>query len=408
MSGLSEEEHVLFDQLAGAIDCTILRKLDKQTPEEYTTGIMAGDAGSLLYLFHSAQYRDDEQLYDKAMYHLERLLDGVRPGEQESFCSGLPGTVWLLLYLQRSGMINTEEDFISQELIDWLCKESLQQLRAGQFDYMHGGLGMATALLCTREKTVQHTSYYEQVVAALASIAKPYGRDGIYWENHFSQKNHPGVPLGLSHGMASMISFLSKVSRYGICTDQCNELIRKAAFFLRAHSDHSNVESVYPAMVALGSKPPYTASLLAWCYGDMGVAASFIHAARATGIQEFSTEADLILSHLSRRDHVQQVMATDATFCHGTWGAAYLFNRYFQYNHDPELKQRADYWLRRSPDHTRCINLHVEMQVNERGVFSWSDDTGVLNGIAGAGLTILSALSPGQHSWDEVYFLDIN
>lgn len=405
---LNRQESIVFNRLIPVIDRSVLQKLDQYPgPEYYSPGIMAGDAGAILYLFHSALHQNKEELYDKALLHLGQLMEDIGPQHEHSFCSGISGTIWLLLYLQRENIIQPQPDLISEELIEVLCNTSLEHVLAGRYDYMHQGLSVATALLGSEELVVQHKIYFEKIIAALGETATGFENDMIYWEYMLPSKYPGEVSLGMSHGIPSVLSFLSKVNRYKICSDLCESMIEGAAKFLMRHH-HAQGVSRYPSMVLPGEEPPYPPTRLGWCYGDMGVAASFLQAAKSVDQPMFREEADNIIAHILNRDDEGQVMDGDATLCHGAWGIAHLFNRLWHFNQHPLAKEKTRYWLHRALELTWYNTKQLAIAKVEDGEAGWNDSPEILNGISGAGLTILSAVAPIRPAWDEIFFLDIN
>lgn len=405
---LTEDRQQQFRYLLNRITETVLKKLENDPQDTFSSGIMGGEAGAVLFLFHKARFDDDEILQDKAIMLMERLLEqaGEEPGQ--SLFAGLPGMVWLLFYLQREGFIDEDESLISDELLDHICDASLWMMREGQYDYMHNGLSAAVALLASPGQVRRRSNYFEEVVAALGATAIHYGEDAVCWEYLYTQTPGQGVSLGLCHGSPSVISFLGKLCQLGVATEACQVLIRKAVRFMQLHCDAGRMDCNYPSLVHPGALPPYDPTRLGWCYGDMGIAVSLIHAFNATGDIMYKQEVDRILSVIQKRDDVYRWMRDDAALCHGTWGIAHLFLRFYQYSQQPELKEQSEYWIRQSLELTRESENGVEISAKEYEEIIWTSNVSVLNGISGVGLVILGMLTDEKLSWDEVYFLDIN
>lgn len=406
---LEEQEAGDYNQLLTRINQTVLNRLsNKGSEKNLSPGIMTGSSGAILYLFHAALHQKNEELYTQAMVNLEQLMEEMDSMQGPSLCDGVSGLIWLLLYLQREEILDTEEDLISEELLDSLCEGSLQMIQQGNYDYMHQGLGLTTALLCSRDYTLRYQRYLEQVVEALDGTAKKWNDNSVYWEFLLNPERKGKVSLGICHGMPSILAVLAKISAAGICSELCNSLVEKTAGFLITHRNKEAMPSLYPTFVEPGDSPPFPASRFGWCYGDMGVAAGFIQAAKATSLSRYRHEAAVIIAAIQDREDAGRAMAGDATFCHGAWGIAHLFNRLYNYNSDPGLKEKACYWLRRALKLTRSGKETVTMQVLAGELMTESDGPTVLNGLAGAGLTILSAVAPLRPAWDEIFFLDFN
>ncbi len=409
---LAQQDRTVFRQLIHITNKVVQQKLDTRMHNEtFSPGIMSGDAGAVLYLFHSAIYQEDDRLYDKALDYLEKLVADISASHAPSLCSGMVGVIWLLLYLDSHDMVQVTDDMISEEIMNYLCEESLQQINAGYYDYMHMGLGMPLALLASAKYTHRYADYLEKVVQAMAATAQKTADNCIYWRYMLDNDNSDDTPeekvsLGMSHGMPGIIALLSKIRAAGICIHTCDELIEQAAGFLLKKCNDTGAVSCYPSMFSFGNNEPYINSRLGWCYGDMGVAAAFIQAGKATGRHAYLEEADRIISSLIRRgDDASRV--TDGGFCHGSFGIAHIYNRLYQYKKTPALKELAARWFRRSLDMTRFTAGHIAILLVEDKKSSWNDHTDILSGISGIGITLLSAVAPVIPAWDEVFLLDI-
>lgn len=368
-------------------------------------GIMAGDAGGILSLFHVALHWEDEVLYEKAKGYLERLIDTMEPSYPLSLSSGMAGVIWLLLYLDREEILEVDDAIIPSEVIQFLCNNSLQQIQAGQYDYMHKGLGTTLALLCSPKHAIRYTNYFEKVIQGLLATAK-YHNNGMYWAYPLEGKPANEISIGLSHGLPSIMAIVAKIRALNICVDDCDFLIEKTAHFLLAHKNDPTSLSMYPSMVNLENPDNTFNSRLAWCYGDPGVAAAFIHAGKATGHQEYLEEADRIIDFIARRKD-PSMGTIDAGFCHGSLGLAHIFNRFYQYKKDPVLKEQAIHWVNKSCTLIEQTPDNIAVSMIEEEELKWNSEPEILLGIAGLSLTLLSSIAPVVPAWDEIFLLDL-
>lgn len=399
----SPAERSSWEELVQFTNRHITAKLD--TRDLLSPGIISGDAGGILTLFHAAQHWDDEVLYDKAQGYLERLIDGIDTSLPLSLCSGVAGVIWLLLYLDREEILEVEEDIISKEIIELLCNESLQQINAGLYDYMHKGLGTTLALLCSPKHAFRYEDYFDQVISGLLATAKHH-KDGMYWTYPLQGKAGNDISLGMSHGLPSIMAIVAKIRALNISARNCDLLIEKTANFLLAHRNNGASISMYPSMVNLENPGDNFNSRLAWCYGDPGVAAAFIYAGKATGKKEYLEEADRIINFIAQRNN-ESTWMNDGGFCHGTLGMAHIFNRFYQYKKDPVLKAKAIEWFNRSlPMITRTADSIAVSMIEEEQLY-WNGEPDLLQGVAGISATLLSSFAPVKPSWDEMFLLDL-
>ena len=143
----------------------------------------------------------------------------------------------------------------------------------------------------------------------------------------------------------------------------------------------------------------------AWCYGDPGIAAVLLSAARSFGRADWESEA-LDVARRSARRSEQAAQTVDAGLCHGTAGLAHLFNRFHQATGDPELGEAALAWTRRTLDMQRPgegIGGYRSYMTSEKAADGdWSAQPGLLIGSAGIGLALLAAVSGVEPAWDRM------
>lgn len=407
---LSTGENPVHHQLLHACTHTILEQLARHpagTP--LPPGAMSGYTGALVYLFHLAVWQDDETLYDTALGYLEQLVNGIGSSGEYSLSNGVTGAIWLLGYLDRQDLVQMEADSVDPALIDYLCSMSLQQLESNQYDYMHEGLGIALTLLSIPAYTARYRTYLEKAVSLLAATALQEGDDRIYWRYRTREENGMEISLGLAHGTPSVISILAAMHRQQICPDVCHELMTKAGNYVLAHANGPEQLSCYPSLIRPDDKDPFLNSRLGWCYGDMGVAIAMIHAGHTTGDTRFLQEADRLINAVSLRTDPETAMTADGSFCHGAWGVAHMFNRFYHYKKDISLQRLAIHWFGRSLEMTQHNGQHIAvLQSVDKVSDPYTHRPDLLNGIAGTGLALLAGFAPVAPVWDELFFMNIN
>jgi lantibiotic modifying enzyme len=208
--------------------------------------------------------------------------------------------------------------------------------------------------------------------------------------------------LGVAHGVPGALGFLAAARRGG-CEDPrlprlADGLVR---WLLGCRLQHEG--SAFPAHFAPGQ--PAEPARAAWCYGDPGIAAILISAARSFNRPDWEA-VGLPLARHSARLSEQAAGIVDAGLCHGTAGLAHLFNRIHQATGDPELGEAALTWTRRTLDKRRPgadDGGHLSFLPGEtKGDGMRKSKPGVLNGSAGIGLALLAAVSNIEPAWDRV------
>src|SRR5262249_53193737 len=149
--------------------------------------------------------------------------------------------------------------------------------------------------------------------------------------------------------------------------------------------------SGFPAWIAPEGAPP--PARLAWCYGDPGVAAALLGAARSVGEPAWEREA-LAIARRASRCPPGKSGVLDAGLCHRAAGLGHLLNRMFQAAGEAWLAEAARYWFDRTLAMRRPgrgIGGFQTCSVSDGGKITWADETGLLTGSAGIALALLAA-----------------
>ncbi len=214
------------------------------------------------------------------------------------------------------------------------------------------------------------------------------------------------INLGLSHGLASIIAVLSKIY---IATESllAKELLLDSVKCLMCTKRSFDRNSLFPNYIFKNTKPisvKTISSRLAWCYGDLGISVAIWHASQALRRKDLEEEAKEILQHSAMRLDLDQNGVIDAGLCHGTAGIAHIYNRMYGYTGVEELRGASEYWF----DQTlkmACFKDGLAGYKAWHGSLGWESEPGLLEGIAGIGLAMISAVSDIEPAWDECLLL---
>lgn len=388
------------------------RFLHEKEDEVIETGVLSGMSGVALFHFYYARYCNEED-YSKGEETLAKTIELINQGfSHTTFCSGIAGVCWSLELLKQEGFIALDNDFFSSELDEHLLHAMRETIRLDYFDFLHGALGYAYYFLKRYQNTnasekKKYVTYINECIQALYSKAKKK-EYGFYWESVIdSEKQQKGCNLSLSHGISSIIGFLSRVSRFSDFEKESNFLLQQAIKYLLYHKNKCNSNiTVFPNWVVnekiTNSEKP---SRLAWCYGDLGIGISLLHAAETLDDRLMYDEAILILEKTTQRRDIKEAGVIDAGLCHGAYGVSHIYSYLFQKTHKSIFKEAASFWILQALD----MAVHKEdgyagymryKGVN-KGHENWVVEANLLEGITGIGLSILSYLNPKDSAWNE-------
>jgi lantibiotic modifying enzyme len=369
--------------------------------EEKTPSLLSGNIGFVLFYFYFALYKNDQKIYDHAIKNLEKTITAL---QNESipllFSNGIAGIGLTLQHLIKNDFLIIKNNLF-KDYFSILERRSISYLETEKFDYLHGGLGITLFLLAIEEE-VNNKNYFYEVINTLEKTKK--GNRTYKWSAKLN--NEEGVyNISLSHGMSSIIIILSKIyNRYKI--EKAKELIEKGvAFILNQKLPKDNFHSIYPSL-ALESTDKLYSSRLAWCYGDLGIGFALLHAGRVLQKNDWIDEAIQTFTHAALRRNLKQNGLVDASFCHGTAGVAHIFNRLYIDIGIKLFKDASDYWFEETLKMAKFNDglVGYKFYVGSDEVI-WKNEFGLLQGIAGIGLTLISKVSDIEPAWDELFLL---
>jgi lantibiotic modifying enzyme len=367
--------------------------------------LSGGSSGQALFFAYLDRAFPGEGYDDLAVERLQRAFGELGQGSaQLGLWAGLTGVAWTLEHLRTAlveegedpgedvarriaGLLATRPWPLEYDLISGLAGYGVYALERRPLPFAAECLGSAVARLEERaERNALGISWWTRDTEVPPS--QRLAKDGHY-------------NLGTAHGVPGVIGFLGQLSAAGLGGGQARELLDGAVPWLLAQQDPA-AESLFPRAVTPGE--PHEPARLAWCYGDLGVAAALLVAARGRGEEAWRQAAAGIARAAAARPrgtaHVR-----DAGICHGAAGNAHLFNRIWQETGDPAFAAAARTWLdealamRRPGAGIAGYLAYVADAWREPG---WRPDPGLLTGAAGIGLVLLAAATPIEPAWDRL------
>ncbi len=343
---------------------------------------------------------------------LESASDAVESVTMEpSLYGGFAGVAWALSHLGRRPVGSTQvssTDAVDEALRTFLNRPGLRV----DYDLVVGLVGLGVYAL-ERLPALSAVACLEGIVDRLEEASRR-GADGISWHSApellppWQRKLCPRgyYNLGLAHGCPGVIGLLGAVWAAGIRRRTTRRLLDGGVAWLLNHKRRQRNGTQFSAWIAPGS--PGEDCRSAWCYGDPGVAAALLVAARCAGEPAWEREALKIARRAAQRPLIQSGVL-DPGICHGAAGLAHLFNRLYQATGDATLRRAAKDWFAETlgmRQSGRGIGGFRVLAAREDGTKYWDDDDrGILTGAAGIGLALLAAATPVAPEWDRMLLL---
>jgi hypothetical protein len=366
-------------------------------------GLGGGAVGFALLNAYLAVVSDDPTADERAVRWLSRGIDQLGPGVGMSLYSGGAGIAWVGEHVSK---------LLSREPVDpdeAMERRLLRTLSRGPWRShveLISGLAGYGLLALERLPRAGARECLEQVIMRLDELAERT-EHGITWRTPaellvpWERAEAPDgyYNLGVAHGVPGVLAMLALSAAAGVAQRRARALADGAAEWLLSQRLPEDEASVFQYWIAPGQDP--TPARLGWCYGDLGVAATLLVAARALGVGYLEGEA-LALARRAAARSPDACGVEDACLCHGAAGLGHLFNRMHQATGDPALATAARYWLERTlaMRHSGAEGYagFCRMSSEQTG----GDGAGLITGAAGVALALLAAGSDIEPAWDRL------
>ena len=369
------------------------------------TSLAGGGPGIGLFFAYLASVRPGQGHEERAGRLLDAGFDGVAAALLDSsLFVGFSGVAWTAEHVL-GGADDDPSASIDEALRELLAASPWR----GDYDLVTGLVGLAVYAL-ERMPRPSARECLELILDRMVEMAER--RDGrATWRTppelliEPTRSEHPDghYNLGVAHGVPAAVTVLAGMAAAGVGGERARELLREAtAWVLDQRLDSPEGRSLFPIAVGPGIAP--APARFAWCYGDPGVAAALLAAARAAG-DEALHDVALQIARRAAAQPASRADVVDAALCHGAAGVAHLFNRIHQSTGDAACADASRRWFART----------LEMRSPGQGVAGFRypprrdapdaervDEPGFLTGAAGIGLAILAATSTVEPAWDRL------
>ncbi|HSS48091.1 MAG TPA: lanthionine synthetase LanC family protein, partial [Thermoanaerobaculia bacterium] len=270
----------------------------------WQAALASGDAGRALFFayldFHceAARAGDACLLPDdyaaRAVERRDRAIDGLEAGQPHAgLFAGLPGIAWVAEHL-RGRLFDQEAeagDAVDEVVLGWLSRSPWE----GDYDLL-GGLAGLGVYAVERLPLPAAARSLEMVIEHLAASAKRTAAGAAWFTppERLPPARRRGRPhgcfdLGAAHGAAGVIALLGAACHAGVAAGRTLPLLDEAVRRLLSHQTPDREEGRFPHFIARGAEA--RGSRLAWCYGDLGIAATLAVAGEGTRRPDWQSAA---------------------------------------------------------------------------------------------------------------------
>lgn len=371
--------------------------------------ILNGEMGKALFMVNYFHFKKDQRALNKFLDIIKTISSNLQSFVNPmigSLSMGITGFGWLLAHVEKHGLADIKATKLLKQLDEVILSKSLEMLNEGNYDYLHGGLGGGMYFL-NRGNNKKNHLILSKILNDLETKAVEFGNN-MAWKNCdlITKKLKNDYNLGLSHGIPSILMFLIGCYEIDLEKERTKQLIEKTANFLFSSSQDSSLGSYYGVKIDT-SDPSVRPSRLSWCYGDLGVIYSLLRAnniLKRTDISRFTSE---VLDFQFKRTEPKKELVLDAGFCHGASGVAHMFHKIYELTSNKECQKIANYWI----DVTMSMDTFKDAPVGYKSYQYnrdplWKHDSGLIEGVPGIGLALMSSVSSVKVFWDELFLLN--
>lgn len=385
-----------FACIADNVAQELLKRADPR--ENIWINLANGTAGQMLLFAELASANINSKVYRRVVEEsLEKITSSLTDAIDPGLFDGLAGVCWSIKYV--SDLLGFDEYSKSDsydEIYDYFGSFLSDSNVEYEYDLISGLAGIGLWALTIADKDQK-----EKLVSLILSQLKrsaEQNKDGITWATPLARpprmrnpsvKNEIEYNLGVAHGVPGVIGFLSECVLSNVMSKDAERLLKGSVVWLLTKRKKD-------ALSRFSDVVDGKASRLAWCYGDAGIAAVLLKAARALRSDSTLHEALDVVHHSANRP-LETTFVSDTGVCHGAAGLALIFNQISTNHSSAEIEMASSFWTAqvlamRNNDIGICGFFARTVNLERNKDASW------LTGAAGAALTLLS-LETKNFNW---------
>lgn len=354
--------------------------------------------------------------FERSSQLLEQSIDVLgQTALRPCLHGGFVEIAWVVEHLQRHPLSEIEdplgEEMDPNEQVDEVLRDHLGAERWNEsYDLISGLVGIGVYAAERMPRAIARECF-QAVVAHLEKLARSMESGVTWWTPQGQLPSHDRAQspeghanLGVAHGVPGAIALLARACADCVSVQTATPLLRKSISWLTAQklpppSGSSFGYNASPGCIG-------TPARSAWCYGDPGIAAALMCAARWVRDEDLEREARAIALSASRRPP-EACGVVDAPLCHGAAGLGHLYNRLYQGTGDETYLEVARLWFSRALDLRKPGKGVGGYEAWRPTEGEWVSDSSFLSGATGVALAYLAATTDVEPAWDRLLLASV-
>ncbi|WP_348724379.1 lanthionine synthetase C family protein [Parabacteroides goldsteinii] len=373
-------------------------------------GLHGGTSGIALFLsYYDNIILQKNEISQRVFQILEYNIQWINSGKKiHTLCRGLSGFGWLCEHLRKMDMLSNVNIEFLDDLDHVLYKQMIYDIKHENYEFLHGAIGVGTYFLSRFDKNKEVIGYIEELLIELEQKGILCESKSVKWLSVLNfQTGEKGYDISMSHGMSSIAAFLIRLHQLNFEVERVERLLASTIAYILEQITYKEGNISYFPTHSKESGYGLVYSRLAWCYGDLSIAHVLWRVAILMNNKELENTALRILYYNSNRLDLQSNGICDACLCHGTAGIAQIFWNIYLNTHINKFKETTEYWIHQTiqmAKHPDGLAGFKAWNTDEYGG-GYVNSVGLLEGIAGIGLVLLSQLTEKKLVWDESLML---
>lgn len=365
------------------------------------TSLIDGIAGNFLFFYQSHAFFKDQESLLALKKVLSSLLKNLNENKSSLFSDGLAG-IAVVFHLCDEMPFDLNLTSFYSSLDEIIENEISNQAELVNMDFLHGMIGSGIYALCRKR--------IDLLDLIITHLNKSAYKDefGYRWQSKYEirDKEIDVIQLSLSHGIASVINFLSQCIKMDIKNKKLAiKILYEAIKYLR-NSTLIKCVSIFPEVIPVNrTEYKIKESRLGWCNGDLGIGISLLIVGINIKDQKLIQEAKDVLLATTGRRLEEQTSVIDDGLCHGSAGIALMYKLAYQITEKDEFLEAYSFWMERLMIEARKSAISEGYRSFLGADKGWGIDHGFLNGLSGIGLTLIDFISEKEPNWKSILLL---
>lgn len=373
-------------------------------------GLFSGAMGEALFHFEYDRVFKNLEAYNRGIEIIDEIFEHINNGKMfHTFCTGLAGVGWGIEYLSENKFIENKVRDSLSEIDDFIGEMMINDIENGNYDFLHGASGCIIYLLKRRNAYPEKIDkYIVKYLNVLEKTAVKTEVNEIKWLSKINTNDgyEYGYNISLSHGITSIIAVLSKIYVNQIEQELTLSLAKKSVnYLLNQRIDNLQNICCFPSL-SIESETKLLNSRLSWCYGDLGISAALWMSGKNFRISSWMKIAEEVAIKSTQRKK-EYTGVNDSGICHGASGNSQIYKRMFLNTNNKLFYDASEFWLNETlnmanfKDGLAGYKAYLAGQED-----NWVNESGLLTGVSGIGLSLLSYFSESPSPLDEILLIN--